>query len=162
MSRLDGEVELQTRSLKMDVQFEIPPEYQMISVRSNDGSTNLGSPSRIVAERGDAFVTTKEKGMGIGLAVSRSIIQAHDEQLWAENNPDYVADLSIRLPIATVRSDQYVPQELTISGVQTSPWFGDSSHRRGFIADFCEEFRAVHPENSPSCALPMRLHPGRI
>ena len=81
MSRLDGEVELQTRSLKMDVQFEIPPEYQMISVRSNDGSTNLGSPSRIVAERGDAFVTTKEKGMGIGLTVSRSIIQAHDGQL---------------------------------------------------------------------------------
>ena len=39
----------------------------------------------------DAFTTTKEKGMGIGLAVSRSIIEAHDGKLWAENNPDYGA-----------------------------------------------------------------------
>ena len=29
----------------------------------------------------DAFVATKENGMGIGLAVSRSIIEAHDGQL---------------------------------------------------------------------------------
>jgi len=48
----------------------------------------------------DAFVTTKEKGMGIGLAVSRSIIQAHDGQLWAENNPDYGAKFSVKLPVA--------------------------------------------------------------
>jgi signal transduction histidine kinase len=46
----------------------------------------------------DAFVTTKEKGMGIGLAVSRSIIEAHDGQLWAENNPDYGAKFSVKLP----------------------------------------------------------------
>jgi signal transduction histidine kinase len=46
----------------------------------------------------DAFVTTKENGMGIGLAVSRSIIEAHDGQLWAENNPDYGAKFSVKLP----------------------------------------------------------------
>ena len=99
--------------------------------------------------------------MGIGLAVSRSIIQAHDEQLWAENNPDYVADLSIRLPIATVRSDQYVPQELTISGVQRSPRFGDSSHRRGFIADFCEEFRAAASRKFAVLRAPDAASPGQ-
>src|SRR3984957_6826967 len=36
----------------------------------------------------DAFVTTKEKGMGIGLAVSRSIAQAHEGKLSVANNPD--------------------------------------------------------------------------
>jgi PAS domain S-box-containing protein len=51
----------------------------------------------------DAFVTTKEKGMGIGLAVSRSIIEAHDGQLWAENNPDYGAKFSISLPCGARR-----------------------------------------------------------
>jgi hypothetical protein len=57
----------------------------------------------------DAFITTKEKGMGIGLAVSRSIIEAHDGQLWAENNPDYGAKFSIKLPVAGVRHDERVP-----------------------------------------------------
>ena len=51
----------------------------------------------------DAFVTTKEKGMGIGLAVSRSIIEAHDGQLWAENIPDYGAKFSVRLPCGARR-----------------------------------------------------------
>jgi PAS domain S-box-containing protein len=51
----------------------------------------------------DAFVTTKEKGMGIGLAVSRSIIEAHDGQLWAENNPDYGAKFSVKLPCGARR-----------------------------------------------------------
>jgi len=51
----------------------------------------------------DAFITTKEKGMGIGLAVSRSIIEGHDGQLWAENNPDYRAKFSVKLPVADVR-----------------------------------------------------------
>ncbi len=50
----------------------------------------------------DAFITTKENGMGIGLAVSRSIIEAHDGQLWAENNPDYGAKFIVKLPSAGI------------------------------------------------------------
>jgi len=47
----------------------------------------------------DAFVTTKEKGMGIGLAVSRSIVEAHEGQLWAENNSDFGATFTLKLPL---------------------------------------------------------------
>jgi signal transduction histidine kinase len=46
----------------------------------------------------DAFVTTKETGMGIGLAVSRSIVEAHDGELWAENNVDFGVKIVLRVP----------------------------------------------------------------
>jgi len=52
----------------------------------------------------DAFVTTKEKGMGIGLAVSRSIVEAHEGQLWAENNPDFGAKFTVKLPLPNTAS----------------------------------------------------------
>jgi signal transduction histidine kinase len=50
----------------------------------------------------DAFVTTKSKGMGIGLAVSRSIIEAHEGQLIASNNEGYGATFSVALPVLPV------------------------------------------------------------
>ena len=53
----------------------------------------------------DAFVTTKGKGMGIGLAVSRSIVEAHSGRLWAENNSDGGARFSVTLPLSTVKRD---------------------------------------------------------
>jgi PAS domain S-box-containing protein len=47
----------------------------------------------------DAFVTTKSKGMGIGLAVSRFIIETHDGRLTATNNEGYGATFSVVLPV---------------------------------------------------------------
>jgi PAS domain S-box-containing protein len=56
-----------------------------------------GLPVHDVDNIFDAFVTTKKNGMGIGLAISRSIIEAHDGLLWAENNPDFGAKFSLLL-----------------------------------------------------------------
>jgi PAS domain S-box-containing protein len=50
----------------------------------------------------DAFVTTKENGMGIGLAVSRSIAEAHEGQLSATNNADVGAKFTLKLPLPRV------------------------------------------------------------
>ena len=46
----------------------------------------------------DAFYTTKPDGMGIGLAVSQTIIQAHGGQLWASANVPRGAIFQFRLP----------------------------------------------------------------
>ena len=43
------------------------------------------------------FVTTKRSGLGLGLSISRSIIDAHGGRIWAENNRDAGATFHIDL-----------------------------------------------------------------
>lgn len=48
----------------------------------------------------EPFVTTKANGMGLGLSICRTIIQAHSGQLWAENRPDGGSVFYFQLPAA--------------------------------------------------------------
>ena len=41
--------------------------------------------------------------MGIGLAVSKSIVEAHGGRLWAENNPSRGAAFNVALPVSSDR-----------------------------------------------------------
>jgi signal transduction histidine kinase len=47
----------------------------------------------------DAFYTTKPQGLGMGLAISRSIIQSHGGRLWATANAAQGAVFQFTLPI---------------------------------------------------------------
>jgi two-component system sensor kinase FixL len=57
-----------------------------------------GIPADQLSRVFETFYTTKAKGMGMGLPISRSIVEAHGGRIWAENNPDRGATFSFTLP----------------------------------------------------------------
>ena len=67
-----------------------------ISVQDRGVGLDAGRMDRLF----EAFYTTKPHGMGMGLAICRSIIDAHGGRLWAESNQGPGATFSFRLPAA--------------------------------------------------------------
>jgi two-component system sensor kinase FixL len=70
---------------------------EMIRVAVRD--TGTGIPPEKLNQLFYPFFTTKAQGLGMGLSVSRSIIESHGGRLWAENNPDQGATFSFTLPV---------------------------------------------------------------
>ena len=68
------------------------------TIRVQDHGVGLGSTDR--DRLFEAFYTTKPNGMGMGLAISRSIIEAHGGRMWVEPNTGPGATFAFTLPSA--------------------------------------------------------------
>jgi signal transduction histidine kinase len=89
MKNVDRTRELVVRSRRAEDQ------YLMISV----SDSGVGLPSEETNQIFDAFFTTKSQGLGMGLRISRSIVESHGGRLWATDNSPHGATFSFTLPI---------------------------------------------------------------
>jgi len=84
------------------------PRRLLIGTEDEDGDrvrvtvrdTGVGVDPQNLTKLLDAFYTTKSEGMGIGLSVSRSIIERHHGRLWAEPNDGPGATFSFSIPVS--------------------------------------------------------------
>jgi PAS domain S-box-containing protein len=74
-------------------------EVQFTQVLLTVRDSGLGLDPKVLDRLFDAFYTTKPHGLGMGLAISRSIIEAHGGRLWANANAPRGAVFQFMLPI---------------------------------------------------------------
>ena len=88
MKEVDGMRQLTINSRRSE------NEHLLVTV----SDTGLGLPPKQADQIFNAFFTTKPNGTGMGLSISRSIVQAHGGRLWAGNNSPRGASFNFTLP----------------------------------------------------------------
>ena len=68
--------------------------------------SGCGIPEENMKKLFTHFFTSKPDGLGMGLSISRSIVEAHGGRLDAENNPDRGATFYFTIPCYKKNNDQ--------------------------------------------------------
>jgi C4-dicarboxylate-specific signal transduction histidine kinase len=74
---------------------EAGPDGMLVTVSDSGPGLPAGNPERIF----EPFYTTKASGLGMGLSICRSIVEAHGGRLWAKPNEPRGAVFSMMLPV---------------------------------------------------------------
>jgi PAS domain S-box-containing protein len=95
MKDLGGELTVKSQLQDGQLQFSV-------------SDTGVGLPSEKMEQIFSAFFTTKPQGSGMGLAISRSIVESHGGQLWGSANIGGGATFHFTLPIQVTESSPLV------------------------------------------------------
>jgi PAS domain S-box-containing protein len=99
----------------MDAMADVPGEKELTvrTALNQDGCVEIaisdvgvGIPQDRLPRIFEPFYSTKNNGMGLGLTISRSLIEAHGGRIWAENNSGAGATFRLALPIDGKPSDR--------------------------------------------------------
>jgi signal transduction histidine kinase len=80
------------------VTVQVEGDAESVAIRVSDRGPGIADPARLF----QPFYTTKPEGMGLGLAICRTVVESHGGRLWAEDNPGGGAQLTVRLPRSTL------------------------------------------------------------
>jgi C4-dicarboxylate-specific signal transduction histidine kinase len=94
MNGIEAMTSVTDRSRKLVIRSESQSCQIRVSVRD----TGVGVSADVMGRLFEPFFTTRAKGMGMGLPISRSIIEAHGGRLWAESNGSDGATFQFTLP----------------------------------------------------------------
>jgi PAS domain S-box-containing protein len=86
----------------------VKSELQGGQLQLSVSDTGVGLPMEKMDQIFSAFFTTKPQGSGMGLAISRSIVESHGGQLWASANEGGGATFHFTLPIQATESSPLV------------------------------------------------------
>ena len=84
-----------------------PAADDMVEIYVSD--TGHGISPQAAQQLFQPFMTTKAHGMGIGLSISRTIVEAHGGRIWVEPNP--VGGAIFRFTLPGVRAEELAPDE---------------------------------------------------
>ena len=93
MNAMDAMAETPPARRRLTISTQISGADVEVSVRD----TGAGLPADVIGTLFTPFVTTKSHGLGIGLTIARTIVDAHDGTLVAHNNPEGGATFTITL-----------------------------------------------------------------
>ena len=90
-------------------------------IRQKNGAAEIsisdsgpGIPSHRLGQVFEPFFTTKNEGMGMGLSIARTIVEAHGGRIWAENRVDGGAVFRLSLPLSgevhPIRTEPLIPE----------------------------------------------------
>jgi PAS domain S-box-containing protein len=89
-------------------ELTVKSELQDGELQFSVSDTGVGLPMEKIDQIFSAFFTTKPQGSGMGLAISRSIVESHSGQLWASANSGGGASFHFTLPIQVTESSPLV------------------------------------------------------
>jgi PAS domain S-box-containing protein len=97
---MDAVAELPTNERSLWVMTSRRNQEVIVSVKDS----GHGIPMEVFDRVFESFFTTKRDGIGLGLSISRSIIEAHGGSIWAENNQDRGTTFFFSLPLKASRN----------------------------------------------------------